>query len=122
MKCKNCGHILKKNQKKCLLCHNINDNISPKENDNNNQELKYLIENGNIYLIIFFSCITLSGLTFRFIPGINAFFNIISLLIIIIGYIKHPDNKTMKIIFWIYMFLIIILMGLFIYIINKNIN
>lgn len=110
MYCKKCGEKLDENWKYCPKCKNAlgSETIEMNENviiESKKRESKESI----IYIVIFF--IGLLGLfTFESASGI---FFLISLISIVTGFIKCPNNKLIKILFWLF-FICIVLYIIFI--------
>ena len=92
-----CGQELEANWKFCPKCNSpINVEITsetPAEEKNN--------DGAHIFIIIF---IILVGAGFCGVP----FAPLGALLVIITAYIKYPKNRTIKILFWLYLFLIVL--------------
>lgn len=107
MNCKKCGYELKKEWKFCPKCSNtiessneiINtENIQQSETRNveEKQEIPSSDGKDKIYLIVFLVSVA-CGFLIKQISGI-AF--VVALISIVTGYIKYPENRAIKILFW----------------------
>jgi len=61
--------------------------------------------NGNIYIIIFSVCI---GISIALASPISVIFFIGALVAIVTGFIKHPRNRAIKVLFWLTIALMIL--------------
>lgn len=110
MYCNKCGEKTSDSWKYCPNCRNVLNSENKETNEQNTKSKEAIV-----YIVLFF--IGLIGIyAFRYAKG--AFF-LISLISIVTGYIRCPDNKIIKIIFWLFLIwtaIIIIFSIIFIYV------
>ena len=105
MYCKKCGEKLNDNWKYCPKCKNILNGETIEMNEEKIIESKRKESKESIiYIVIFF--IGLLGLfTSESAKGI---FFLMSLISIVTGFIKCPNNKFIKVLFWLFLICIIL--------------
>lgn len=97
--CFNCGEKLDKDYKCCPKCGTqlLNNEITSKSDSKNNGTIYIIICLSSYILNLLLSLLELSN------SNLEALLGIVSLFSIITGKIKHPENKTINIIFWIWL-------------------
>ena len=113
MYCKKCGEKLNKNWKYCPKCKNILNSKTIEMNEEKIIESKRKEENNSIICIIIFFI----GLLGLFTTKLKGIFFLMSLISIVTGFIKCPNSKFIKTLFWVFLIFIIILIILLILII-----
>lgn len=105
MYCKKCGEKLNADWKYCPKCKNILNSEDIEMNEEKIIELKRKeLKTSMICIVIFF--IGLLGLSiFKSSAGI---FFLMSLISIVTGFIKCPNNKFIKVLFWLFLFSVIL--------------
>jgi len=110
MNCKKCGYELKDDWNICPKCSLsienkneiiANENIQPNETPKveEKQDVSNYEGKDKIYLIVFLGSIV-SGILIKQISGL-AF--IAALITIVTGYIQYPENRAIKILFWLFL-------------------
>ena len=104
MYCKKCGEKINDNWKYCPKCKNILNSETTEMNEQKIIEFKKKeTKEAIVYSVLFF--IGLLGLfTFKSVKGI---FFLISLISIVTGFIKCPNNKFIKILFWLFLICVV---------------
>ena len=106
MYCKKCGEKLNKNWKYCPKCKNILNSKTIEMNEEKIIESKRKEENNSIICIIIFFI----GLVGLFTTKLKGIFFLTSLISIVTGFIKCPNSRFIKILFWVFFISIIILL------------
>lgn len=101
MNCKKCGFELKENW---IICPNCSTKINNNVSINNQQNVKNEKEE-KVYLITF-----LISIPFLFIEQISALAFLVALITIVTAFIKFPNNRSFKVLFWIFISIVAIIM------------
>lgn len=106
MNCKKCGYELKENWNICPKCAEIinKENIDYYTINKKDESLPNYEGKDKTCLIIFL--ISVAGSFF--LEKLSGICFIIALIAIVDGYIKYPQNKAIKVFFWIFAILIIL--------------
>ena len=105
MKCKKCGYELKENWIVCPKCSElvVNNDENIQQTDLikivQNQELPKSDGKERIYLIIFLICILLGSI----IEQLRTICFFMSLTTIVAGFIKYPNSRAIKVLFWLFL-------------------